>query len=469
MAQTIGTNIVMDEQDVGQFLNKILSALEFALRNRDKEKYSEMIKKLGAYVGEGGKLSYSVIDSKFTKEIEEYLQSKNINYMLMPSQNGMGIAVRDKDADKLQDILDSVMKYSIDNTSQLSNSKEFLDDIKYNPKTRSMDIPILSFSDNITRIIVQQHMLDSGIVPCFDNRNNKVYARPDAIFNERGDLVDAMYKSGMDLARMSLCDEYAITKSQQIVYDRDTLNEFISDAKNGKTSFLVDRNNTSKTMLSIDVTGDIILREGRKTKVLMTADEVSKFSKTDIYSHLSRYSDKIYNMTVCKNKTGLEAIMHPDGTKTKDENDAIIDANCSGKRPINTDAFAKALSEASNELDTVMNSILVQVNQEIANNPKYAKLSPEKLFNLKRNMIAEVIQLQTNDTLKDFLNKDIEGLTLKNKEDILKVTLEATDDFLGNSTNDVTLEFVKQKKLEETLAKGVGAEKENDKSPEQDL
>lgn len=465
MASTIGTNVVMDEQDVAQFLDRILGALDTLLRDKDREMYSRMIKNLGEYVGNNGKLSYSVVDSKFTKEIEEYLQSERIDYMLLPTQNGMGIAVKDCDADRFKDIQEKVMKYSVDNTHQLSNAKEFLEDIKYNPKTRNMDIPVLSFSNNTARLIVQEQMVKMGIVPCFDDRNNKVYARPDAVFSNNGDLVDALYKSGFDLARMSISDDYSDTKMAQIKYDRDTLNEFINDAKNGKPSFLVDRANTSKSMLSVDATGNILLIEGKKTKVLMTDQEVKESSSTDIFSHLSRHSKDIYNMTVCKNLTGLEAIVNP-GKYPKDALD-IVEQNCSGSRPEYKSELAKGLSFASKDIELAMKSISAQANREIASNPAYKHLSAQKLFMIKKNLIAEIIQTRNNDTLRDFMNKDIKGLSLADKETILKNTLDITDEILGNSGNDFKLEFVKQKQLDAELAKAHGLDKEADKETPQ--
>ncbi len=491
MSSSIGTNVVADDNEMYQLIQGILNTWERLLQDKDNDIYKKMIKDLGDYVGNKGTLVYAVVPQKFIKDIEAQLQKEHISYMLLPTETGdMGIAVKDKDKDRFYEIQDNVMSLSTDYYAELTDPYKFLDFCKGNPRMKNLDVPVFEFSSNEARLMAQINMNQRGVLPVYDDRNQKVYTVPDKLFDRDGDLVDAIFSTGADFARCEMDEDYKETKFAQVRYDRDTTNQFIQNFRNGKSCYLADIYNGSGIDLNIDYNGDISVIENGVKNVIITAEEAKHVDNTVLYAQLSKYTSKINNMSIMNeaafnytklNKSGMTI---EDKDKQKIKNDLIQKDNRLILRPEQEKTVAKAYSEMGKDLDTIFSVTLAQANKDVMEMRNVKYKTQEELMRAKKNRVIDILQTKGNSVIEDFLKNPItilddenneisEIISVADKKELINKIIDSVDDIIGNSSTELNMKLVKQKELEEELNRQAEFnrekqnEKENDREDEE--
>lgn len=473
MSSSIGTNVVADDNEMYQLIQGILNTWERLLQDKDNDIYKKMIKDLGDYVGNKGTLVYAVVPQKFIKDIEAQLQKEHISYMLLPTETGdMGIAVKDKDKDRFYEIQDNVMSLSTDYYAELTDPYKFLDFCKGNPRMKNLDVPVFEFSSNEARLMAQINMNQRGVLPVYDDRNQKVYTVPDKLFDKDGDLVDAIFSTGADFARCEMDEDYKETKFAQVRYDRDTTNQFIQNFRNGKSCYLSDIYNGSGIDLNIDYNGDISVIENGVKNVIITAEEAKRVDNTVLYAQLSKYTSKINNMSIMNEAAFNYTKSHNDKESLRE---ILKDKDSKIKfRPKHQKEIAKAYSKMGTDLDTIFSVTLAQANKDVMemHNAKYK--TQEELMRAKKNRVIEILQTEGNSVIEDFLKpKEGEIISVADKKELINKIIDSVDDIIGNSSTELSMKLVKQKELEEELNRQAEFnrekqnEKENDREDEE--
>ena len=473
MSSSIGTNVVADDNEMYQLIQGILNTWERLLQDKDNDIYKKMIKDLGDYVGNKGTLVYAVVPQKFIKDIEAQLQKEHISYMLLPTETGdMGIAVKDKDKDRFYEIQDNVMSLSTDYYAELTDPYKFLDFCKGNPRMKNLDVPVFEFSSNEARLMAQINMNQRGVLPVYDDRNQKVYTVPDKLFDKDGDLVDAIFSTGADFARCEMDEDYKETKFAQVRYDRDTTNQFIQNFRNGKSCYLADIYNSSGIDLNIDYNGDISVIENGVKNVIITAEEAKRVDNTVLYAQLSKYTSKINNMSIMNEAAFNYTKSHNDKESLRE---ILKDKDSKIKfRPKHQKEIAKAYSKMGTDLDTIFSVTLAQANKDVMemHNAKYK--TQEELMRAKKNRVIEILQTEGNSVIEDFLKpKEGEIISVADKKELINKIIDSVDDIIGNSSTELNMKLVKQKELEEELNRQAEFnrekqnEKENDREDEE--
>lgn len=465
MSSSIGTNVVADDNEMYQLIQGILNTWERLLQDKDNDIYKKMIKDLGDYVGNKGTLVYAVVPNKFIKDIEAQLQKEHISYMLLPTETGdMGIAVKDKDKDRFYEIQDNVMSLSTDYYAELTDPYKFLDFCKGNPRMKNLDVPVFEFSSNEARLMAQINMNQRGVLPVYDDRNQKVYTVPDKLFDRDGDLVDAIFSTGADFARCEMDEDYKETKFAQVRYDRDTTNQFIQNFRNGKTCYLADIYNGSGIDLNIDYNGDISIIKNGVKNVIITAEEAKRVDNTVLYAQLSKYTSKINNMSIMNESAFNYTKSHNDEESLRE---ILKDKDSKIKfRPEHQKEIAKAYSEMGTDLDTIFSVTLAQANKDVMEMRNVKYKTQEELMRAKKNRVIDILQTEGNSVIEDFLKpKEGEIISVADKKELINKIIDSVDDIIGNSSTELNMKLVKQKELEEELNRQAefNREKQNEK------
>lgn len=462
-ASTIGTNVVADEQELANLLNKVVGALDNSFKTTKNNHYQKMMERLAKYVGAGGKLSYDLVDRQYVQEIEDNLKARGIDYMLIPADNGdVGIAVKDSDKDILELIEEQVLSLSVQYTREFHDMDKFLDNIKHNPQMKGLDIPVLSCQDKTMRSILQQSLYESRIVSCYSENTDKLCVAPNKVFNTEGDLADGLLRASFDIARCEASPDYKEGKIAQFKYDRETLNTFIARAKKGEVNLhITSLTRSSHTEIKLNEYGDILVkRENDKDyKKILSSEDLSNFDNTTIYAHLSRYTSEIRDMSLMKE---LEFDKFTNKNFNLDE--AGLRESVKIRPEYNENA--KMYSRLGKDIDILTSKIISETNEYLAENHNLELMNPQKAFNLKRNRIVELLNNPyMSPAVQDFLNNN-KNIPISIKEDLIKKACASIDNVLGNSKDDIDIDFVKVRQLEEVFDRQKQKENEKDKAKE---
>lgn len=358
MASSIGTNVVADENELFDFIKKIEDVWGKVLQDKKHDKYKKMIENIGAYVGNGGSVVFTVVPKQYVKEIEKRLRKEKIDYMLLPTEDGVSVAVKDCDKEKFYEIQDVVLSMSTEYYAELTDTSKFITYCKDNANMKGLDIPVLEFSSNEARLIMQNKMNQQGILPIYDDRNQKVYVLPNKLFSENGDLCDSLFAASIDYARCSMSEEYLKIKQDQIVYDRNIVNELIDRAKSGKEGHLVDYYGNSDYQIDVNVVGDIYVTKNGIKEELINHNDLEKYDRTAIFSMLQKYAVNINDMVMINYEDHIKQIQKAvtDGKDIENGRDPKYDLlskdNPDAKtRPTHMTKKSKALSYSSTPKD----------------------------------------------------------------------------------------------------------------------
>lgn len=464
-ASTIGTNVVADEQELTKVLEKVLSALDNSFKTSKNNRYQKMMENLAKHVGNGGTLSYDLVDRRYIKEIETILQGQNIDYMLIPTDNGdIGIAVKSDDKEALIDAKEKVLSMSVEYTKEYHDMDKFMDNVKHSPQMKGLNIPVIECTNKSTRNILQQSLYESGVVACYSEVTDKLCIAPNKMFNLDGDLADSLLRASFDLSRCSVSPEYAKCKEEQLKHDRNTLNSFIDRAKRKKPTILMslpsskDKTRTPQ-MLIVNDKGDIIYDDGtaNPSKQILSFEDLENFDNATVYAHLSKFADGIRDMAVVKSKD-----------YTAFDKSEISYEELTNRATTRPEYFGKAIeySQAGKDIDILVKDVIASVNKEIADDNNINFANPQTLFNKKHDRIVECLRTAALPCIDDFLKEDrdangnLKGLSIEEKKKLLENAWMSIDGAFGNVENDIQINFEKAKNLEEAFNKGKSNEKE---------
>lgn len=467
-ASTIGTNVVADEQELTKVLEKVLSALDNSFKTSKNNRYQKMMENLAKHVGNGGTLSYDLVDRRYIKEIETILQGQNIDYMLIPTDNGdIGIAVKSDDKEALIDAKEKVLSMSVEYTKEYHDMDKFMDNVKHSPQMKGLNIPVIECTNKSTRNILQQSLYESGVVACYSEVTDKLCIAPNKMFNLDGDLADSLLRASFDLSRCSISPEYAKCKEEQLKYDRNTLNSFIKNAKKRNPVILMslpsseDKIRTPQRLIVNDK-GDIIYDDGtaNPSKKILSFEDLENFDNATVYAHLSKFADSIRDMAVVKSIDYAATF-----EKRNMEYKELVSRTGTGTRP---EYFGKAIeySEAGKGIDILVKDVIASVNKEIADDNNINFANPQILFNKKHDRIVECLRTAALPCIDDFLKEDrdangnLKGLSIEEKKKLLENAWMSIDGAFGNVENDIQINFEKAKNLEEAFNKDKPREKE---------
>lgn len=472
-ASTIGTNVVADEQELTKVLEKVLSALDNSFKTSKNNRYQKMMENLAKHVGNGGTLSYDLVDRRYIKEIETILQGKNIDYMLIPTDNGnIGIAVKSDDKEALIDAKEKVLSMSVEYTKEYHDMDKFMDNVKYSPQMKGLKIPVIECTNKSTRNILQQSLYESGVVACYSEVTDKLCIAPNKMFSLDGDLADSLLRASFDLSRCSVSPEYAKCKEEQLKHDRNTLNNFIDRAKRKKTTILMSlpskQNETRTPQLIVNDKGDIIYDDGttNPSKQILSFEDLENFDNATVYAHLSKFADGIRDMAV------VDSIDYAAFDKSEISYEELT--NRATTRP---EYFGKAIaySQAGKDIDILVKDVIASVNKEITDDNNINFANPQALFNKKHDRIVECLRTAALPCIDDFLKEDrdangkLKGLSIDEKKKLLEDAWKSIDGAFGNVENDIQIEFKKAKDLEEAFNKDKPREKEAARDASMDM
>ena len=475
-ASTIGTNVVADEQELTKVLEKVLSALDNSFKTSKNNRYQKMMENLAKHVGNGGTLSYDLVDRRYIKEIETILQGQNIDYMLIPIDNGdIGIAVKSDDKEALIDAKEKVLSMSVEYTKEYHDMDKFMDNVKHSPQMKGLKIPVIECTNKSTRNILQQSLYESGVVACYSEVTDKLCIAPNKMFNLDGDLADSLLRASFDLSRCMVSPEYAKCKEDQLKYDRNTLNSFIKNAKKRNPVVLMslpsseDKIRTPQRLIVNDK-GDIIYDDGtaNPSKKVLSFEDLENFDNATVYAHLSKFADSIRDMAVVKS-IDYAATFEKRNMKYKE----LVSRTETGTRP---EYFGKAIeySEAGKDIDILVKDVIASVNKEIADDNNINFTNPQVLFNKKHDRIVECLRTAALPCIDDFLKEDrdaqgeLKGLSIEEKKKLLENAWMSIDGAFGNVENDIRIDFEKAKNLEEAFNKDKSNEREAEKDFDMD-
>ncbi len=475
-ASTIGTNVVADEQELTKVLEKVLSALDNSFKTSKNNRYQKMMENLAKHVGNGGTLSYDLVDRRYIKEIETILQGQNIDYMLIPTDNGdIGIAVKSDDKEALIDAKEKVLSMSVEYTKEYHDMDKFMDNVKHSPQMKGLKIPVIECTNKSTRNILQQSLYESGVVACYSEVTDKLCIAPNKMFNLDGDLADSLLRASFDLSRCMVSPEYAKCKEEQLKYDRNTLNSFIKNAKKRNPVVLMslpsseDKIRTPQRLIVNDK-GDIIYDDGtaNPSKKVLSFEDLENFDNATVYAHLSKFADSIRDMAVVKSIDYAATF-----EKRNMEYKELVSRTGTGTRP---EYFGKAIeySEAGKDIDILVKDVIASVNKEIADDNNINFTNPQVLFNKKHDRIVECLRTAALPCIDDFLKEDrdaqgeLKGLSIEEKKKLLENAWMSIDGAFGNVENDIRIDFEKAKNLEEAFNKDKSNEREAEKDFDMD-
>lgn len=467
-ASTIGTNVVADEQELTKVLEKVLSAFDNSFKTSKNNRYQKMMENLAKHVGNGGTLSYDLVDRRYIKEIETILQGQNIDYMLIPTDNGdIGIAVKSDDKEALIDAKEKVLSMSVEYTKEYHDMDKFMDNVKHSPQMKGLKIPVIECTNKSTRNILQQSLYESGVVACYSEVTDKLCIAPNKMFNLDGDLADSLLRASFDLSRCSISPEYAKCKEEQLKHDRNTLNSFIKNAKKRNPVILMslpsseDKPRTPQ-MLIVNDKGDIMYKDGtaNPSQKILSFEDLENFDNATVYAHLSKFADSIRDMAIVKS-IDYAATFEKRNMKYEE----LVSRTGTGTRP---EYFGKAIeySQAGKDIDILVKDVIASVNKEIADDNNINFANPQTLFNKKHDRIVECLRTAALPCIDDFLKEDrdtngnIKGLSIEEKKNLLESAWMSIDGAFGNVENDIQINFEKAKNLEEAFNKGKSSEKE---------
>lgn len=472
-ASTIGTNVVADEQELTKVLEKVLSALDNSFKTSKNNRYQKMMENLAKHVGNGGTLSYDLVDRRYIKEIETILQGKNIDYMLIPTDNGdIGIAVKSDDKEALIDAKEKVLSMSVEYTKEYHDMDKFMDNVKYSPQMKGLKIPVIECTNKSTRNILQQSLYESGVVACYSEVTDKLCIAPNKMFSLDGDLADSLLRASFDLSRCSVSPEYAKCKEEQLKHDRNTLNNFIDRAKRKKPTILMSlpskQNETRTPQLIVNDKGDIMYDDGtaNPSKQILSFEDLENFDNATVYAHLSKFADGIRDMAV------VDSVDYAAFDKSE-----ISYKELTNRATTRPEYFGKAIaySQAGKDIDILVKEVIASVNKEIADDNNINFANPQALFNKKHNRIVECLRTAALPCIDDFLKEDrdaqgnLKGLSIDEKKKLLEDAWKSIDGAFGNVENDIQIEFKKAKDLEEAFNKDKPREKEAARDTSMDM
>ncbi len=305
MAQTIGTNVVTDEQQILGFIESLLAELEKHQENHGLSKQQANLKKLLAAVGAGENLitnNFYAADAKFIKEI---LDAKEIPYTILPTQVGdeklESIIVRARDKEAFYEAQDMAFVQN-GRIYQELEVNTVLDNIKTEPVFKNMHTPIFEFKDSKTRGLFTQELAKNDVPYSFDEKSNKIIVYPNQAYKKgRSDLATAIVDMAAKYTVFSRFENYEKFQRTLTHANNEALQNFIKEAKFGsKTNVKLENLDETKGLFFNKDTGCFQYHDRSSVDPIIRNLPVTiDMPESQIYATLSKYAAEVTRKQPC--------------------------------------------------------------------------------------------------------------------------------------------------------------------------
>lgn len=461
MAQTIGTNVVADEDKFIKPMSEILNFLEKAYLNSPNNKRQALMRELANYYklhGEGS-ISYSLVPEKFSKEIEQKLEEMDVPFTVLAGAdaNQKLIIVRDIDAELLTDLEHDIFSQSTDFYMQQTPEAVVNSAEKFGAKK----VTELSFADHDAFLFMQQKLYQEGIVSGVleaqnaDEKNptlgigtnnlaikGKIYIPDDKVFNTKGDITDAE----LQYAAMQAANGHEVfgnvfdARKEIARVDNEQLTAFAKAIHEGQSAVLGDVSGNSKTYLQAR-NGEVFLyqsdgngkwNEAAKLKIGQDADI------TAIKSFITKQADAINNMACLSTKTWTEKFRDNPNINLKEikaETGEPKYGDFKLRGTVYRNHNAKDGSHAiSHEINTLLQEVTKEANNRVLARSDYSIMTKQDKKAAKNEAIMQIFEDKQIPAFKAFQDAMIKkyGFPPLSKEDKEKGEISVADKFVNS-------------------------------------
>lgn len=432
MAGSIGTNVLADEQQYAKVLEQIFSFCEQKyLRNDENKKRSALMGALRTHLKMNGKIAYTVIPAQFKDKVIEMIEDQNIPYMVMPDGHGnVMVVTKDSDGDRLLQIQKDVEFLSTDYVKELTPQNMLSIYKAHGIK----NVDTLNFKNSDMAEIAKQKLYQSG-VPFAEIKgkdSTQLIISPMGKFSRDGndlaffELHHAFEQSKADdlFAREkgTLGSDFLDTRFAQAKYDKTQLAKFAEKAVE-KESFVLCSSIGSQTVcIESGPMGVFVLEnKGEKGGWSSTPLDIGPdATPKDIESLISKYADKVHNMTVVSShefEKFKDGFLKEDSTTGKTYLSSSVSnevVNITSRRPKN-DFLSKDVKILSTISSTEVDSMLKAINMEASKRTSALigdkVVSQEKAYGMKKDIMLGIMTEKELPEIKEFLegNKGIDS------------------------------------------------------------
>lgn len=296
MAQNIGTNVAIDENDLYPFYESILDQIERIQDNHGLSKDRQNLKALLDHVGAGHKLVQNQFYGNEAAQIKEELDKRNIPYIMLPSKLGGDpietIIVKDSDTEIFTNIQGLVQRQNGRLYMEL-DADTMIHDIKTEATFKGMRTPVFEFKDSAKRALFLKELSKNNVPYGFDSKTNKIIVYPTSAYRKNDlDLSSAILDMSVKYAMFDRHPAYAKYSELIAKGNNETLQDFIDrymgNHGNGKIENLSEKKRldiVGESIIYTDLTGD-----EPYVKKLTIPEGITK---DELFVYLSTYTEEI--------------------------------------------------------------------------------------------------------------------------------------------------------------------------------
>lgn len=416
-SSTIGTNIVPDEQQFIQSIEKLFSVVEEAyLKDDENHKRIMLMNKLRDHINMGGKIAYNLVPADFRDKVIQSLEDQNIPYMAAPDGKGnVMVVVRDKDKDKLLEIQQDFEFLSTDYIKELTPQNMLMLYKAHGIK----DVDSLTFNNREMAEVAKQKLYQAGVTFAELQKEDEVelIISPMSKFGRKGDdlayfelyhsfeqsKADKMFAGGK---MQGNCTEFLQTRFMQASYDKEQLTKFAQRVVNGQTGVLCSSKGSQNVCIECNQMGVFVLTrsetssDGKYSWKSTKLDIGEDASVKDVEALLSKYADRVRDMTIT----------------TRDNFDHFKDLVLSGnevflqgcsKRPKNNAVSKTAegfCSVASYDIDPMLKAINKEATRRTLAKIGDKIVPQNTAYQMKKEAIENILHAKDLPEIQEFLN-----------------------------------------------------------------
>ena len=460
MAQNIGTNVTIDENDLYPFYESILDQIERIQDNHGLSKDRKNLKALLDHVGAGHKLVQNQFYGNEATQIKEELDKRNIPYIMLPSKLGNEqietVIVRDSDKGQFEDVQYLIQRQNGRLSTEL-NVDQIIKDIKNEPTFKGMRTPVFEFADGAKRGLFLKELAKNNIPYSFDKQSKKVIIYPTSVYRKgEPDLSSAVLDMSVKYAMFDKYPDYSKFQQTVVKGNNETLQDFIGRYMGNHSGKLENMTETKALDIVEGKSGNaLIVYKDISDPVhpyVHTIDIPEGSTKEEIFLTLSPYAEEII-------RTEEEPIITPDASDVKritfynTEQLAKMDADgklnaaqktylakyerlgSGEKNPYYLSDVDKAAREESQLLNN-LRTVKIKAGEQVVNST----------VSLDRKCKAEL------DYIRDYLTQDSCGI----KKEDAQVIAENLDASIKNGSGAFGWNYVDANKLEVELGRDGG-------------
>lgn len=492
MAGVIGTNVTADGSAEYAFINAILNAIEQKQLEKGRTEEARMAKIIGDHIAKGGSGSYKLVPRKYAAQMGETLKKYDVPYTLVYNDAGDACFVtRDIDASKFTAAQKDVFSMSTEYYAQ-TDREQLAHVAKMNGWK---EVKALEFQSEADFNEAQLKMFSNGVVCVTDAQNMKIYVSPADEYDPNGqDLVsfeldwavnqsmndpmfggdpeqEAALMENPDAKNPDALDKckspFQRQRESQATHDIDTIREFISTIKEGKSSVMVDSENGSNTYLEYKKGTLSLMKKNDKGlwQAARTWDskDLQELSDGALFGLLARASDDIHNTFVLNesdkgnvlDKTPQEAMSHcvwkfqENPSKTVRQNHSYVGRD------------AEVSNLKASDMKTLMGAVDVKARAWVESGA-YPNIKDKRAA--VKKAIQDILADIDAPPVNEFVNKPSAYMSKEDKiQWVSNISAHFANEDEKQSAHEVKVTEISVRELEEQARKEKQAEQEKDR------